>query len=76
MLKPQLSVAVVCSLLAGLYLSVRQMEATHRFSAGPLLVTAGALIMMVLRLKERGCGASQPALLEDQVCTTLQDSFQ
>ena len=56
-----------CSLLAGLYHSVRLTGVIQRFSAGHPLATAGVLIRMAQSYKEQGSVESLPALHE-QVC--------
>ena len=57
-----------CSLLAGLYHSVRLTGVIQRFSAGHPLATAGVLIRMAQSYKEQGSVESLPALLDEQVC--------
>lgn len=69
-LKPQHSAAMVCSLSAGLYHSVRQMVLIQRFSAGRPLVTVGVLIKTVQSYREQESVESLPAL-DDQVCAVV-----
>ena len=66
--KPCHSAGMACSLLAGLYHSVRLTGVIQRFSAGHPLATAGVLIRMAQSYKEQGSVESSPALLDDQVC--------